>query len=364
MHFKIDAKSLKAVTKSAIRATAKNTTIQTLKFFKVEANSEKSMIKVTGGNGELYISEKINADVIEGGSCLVPAQIFDEAIGKYSEEVELKISNGNLSIKAATSSMKLVTLDVSEFPKVAPIHEGTVDFTINREELLNIIGKVIFAASTDTTKGNITGVLVTVKKGTVTMVAVDGYRMAVYSDSVESNCEGKMVIPAKHFIEVQRTLLNSKETDVKVKADDKNVCFTAGDIRIVISLFGSDFVDYQNIFPKDHSTTVTVDKGQLYKAIDRSTLIAHEFKHNLVKLTFDKTEIRVESESEEGSIAESVPSKMIGNDLVIGFNARYVMDALRKIDEDEVTLELQSAIKPMVLRSGRYNQLVLPVRLR
>ena len=368
MRIFVDKKKLADATKNVIKARAGRTTIEAMKCFKIDANTEHQEIKITASNNELSVSERIDAKVEDNGSCLVQASFFTEAVAKCEELIEITEKDNVMKINSGKMKLNAVTMNVGEFPNPRKISDG-VELTLNKDVFQKLIDKTMFAASQNELGGIICGVLFEINQGNITAAGVDGFRMSVFNTQADVEANKKIVIKGKILNEITKILNKAKAEEIKITIDDQLVRFDFDKVRITASLLEGDYVEYNKLFPTDHHTTVIINKNELYDAIDRSTIVAFgddANKHNLVKIQVKKEGIVISSSSQMGNISEEITAHVTGNDLLIGFNARYILDALKKIEEDEVRLEFQTNVKPLVIKipdNERFRQLILPVRI-
>lgn len=364
-----EKKVLQSVVKNAIKAKAGRTTIEVLKCLKIEANKEKQEIKITGSNIELFISERFNATVYEEGVCLVAATFFAEAINKCDGEIEIVVESGTMKINSGSMKLNVVTMNPDDFPKPKKIKDDNVHFVMEKEAFQRLVGKTIFAASSDEVSGIICGILLDITQNNITAVGLDGFRVSTCSTSIEVDGSKKIIIKARLLNEISKVLAKTDAEEIKIIADDQVVRFDFDKTRIIVSMLSGEYFKYNEVFPTTHYTSVLIDKKELYNAVDRSTILSfsdNANKHNLVKFQIGKDHVMISSTSQIGNVSQEVPAKVTGNDLLIGFNARYVLEALKKIEEDEVKLEFQSGVKPLIIRipdNERFKQLILPVRI-
>ena len=231
-----------------------------------------------------------------------------------------------------------------------------------------MIKKTSFAASIDESRGVITGVLIEMKEESLNMVALDGFRMAVAREKIRNAKQKDIIIPAKILNEISKILSESEmeETSVDLYLNQKKATFLFDDTKVVLRLLEGQFVKYEDILPKDSQCRVVLNKSDFMNSIERASLLAKVGKNNLIKLDIKANNMEITSKSEEGTVKEEIMVSKEGSDLVIGFNSKYLSDALKAIDDENVTMLFNSAISPCLIRpltGDAYEYLVLPVRI-
>ena len=231
-----------------------------------------------------------------------------------------------------------------------------------------MIRKTSFAASIDESRGVITGILVEIKENCLNMVALDGFRMAVARQQMKNGKEENIIIPAKIFNEIAKIISETegeKET-ADLYMNEKKAVFIIDDTKVILRLLDGEFVKYEDILPKESHTRVILNRNDFLESIERASLLAKVGKNNLIRLDIKSNNIEITSKSEEGNVKEDVIISKEGNDLIIGFNSKYLIDALKVIDDEEINILFNSSVSPCLIRpvSGdEYEYLVLPVRI-
>ena len=200
------------------------------------------------------------------------------------------------------------------------------------------------------------------------MVALDGFRMAVAREKIRNAKKKDIIIPAKILNEISKILSESEmeETSVDLYLNQKKATFLFDDTKVVLRLLEGQFVKYEDILPKDSQCRVVLNKSDFMNSIERASLLAKVGKNNLIKLDIKANNMEITSKSEEGTVKEEIMVSKEGSDLVIGFNSKYLSDALKAIDDENITMLFNTAISPCLIRpltGDAYEYLVLPVRI-
>jgi DNA polymerase-3 subunit beta len=232
-----------------------------------------------------------------------------------------------------------------------------------------MIRQTIFAVGTNTNKLIFTGSCVEVDNNELNMVSVDGYRLALRKEPISKVINDKLsfVIPGKTLNELSK-IIRDEEKDIQIYVTNKHVLFEFDHCLIVSRLLEGEFLNYQQIIPKEHQLRVKASVKPLIDSIERAALIiTSENKKYPVKLNITMDKMLISCMTETGKVQDSVPVETLGNDLEIGFNHKYLLDALKACECDEVYLEFNTALNPCVIKpieGEKFIYLVLPVRLR
>lgn len=347
------------------KAVSSKTTMPILKGILIEAKEGK--IKLVGNDLELGIETYIECEVTEKGSIVIDSRLFGDIVKKLPDSfIEIESdANNNITIKCEQSEFKLKGLPHEEYPKLPFVNEEEF-YEINGDLLRNMIRQTVFAISQDETKPLLMGELLEIKESNISLVAIDGYRLAIRSGKIENDKgDKKVVIPGKTLSEVNR-IISGEEDSVRLALTDKHALFLIDDTKIITRLLDGEFMNYNQILPKEHNTKVVVETKKVLESIERASLLAKEGKNNLVKFTIGDDVIVISSNSEIGNVHEEVNISQEGNDLEIAFNSRYLIEALKIIESHQIEIEFTTNVSPCIIKpldETKYTYLVLPVRI-
>jgi len=348
------------------RGVSTKTTLPILKGILLEAKD--GLLTLTGNDLDIGIENKIQCNVVEEGSVVVPSRLFGEIIRKLPDgEVSITVdSNNNIDIRCGYSQFNLMGDSSQEYPELPYVQKENT-YHIAFDLLRNMIRQTIFATAQDDTRPILTGVLIEIEDNSISMVAVDGYRLALRKAFIDSGIDNKAVVPAKTLMEISRILGNeSYDKDVEISFTDKHILFSIENTRVISRLLEGEFINYEQILPKEYNTRAIVKTREILDSIERASLLAKEGKNNLIKLNIMDDFINISSNVEIGSVNERVEVKLEGDDLEIGFNSKYLLDALKVIDSEEIVMEFTTSVSPCIIKpcdNENYIYLVLPVRL-
>ncbi len=352
------------------KAVSGRATIPALEGILLQA--EGFQVTLTGHDTEIGITTTIEANVIEPGQAVIPAKLFGDLIRRMNgDEVEITtIMNGMANIKGASAEFDIASLSVDDYPTLpAPGADETLE--IQASILTEMISRTLYAVSQDDKKPVHTGELFSIEKEKLTVVALDGYRLAITEQEVQASKEIDIIIPAKTLTEVSR-LLGDGEEIVKISANRHFVVFKASGYTIISRLIEGAFLDYKRVIPQGHRTRVEVDVKPFSETIERASLIITERLKNPLRVTFGDN-VLVRCQTNLGKVQDHLEASVEGEAVEIGFNNRYLLDALRNSGCEKVILELSGALSPVKvlpseqdLKDGKrpFRFLVLPVRFK
>ena len=325
-------------------------------------------IELFGYDLDLGISTKIEAQVEKEGEIVLPAKVLLDIVKKLPGEF-ISISVGDkflTEIKSGVSEFTILGMAADEFPEFPSIGDVT-DFTIPQNCLKSMIDQTIFAISQSDAKPVHTGSLFDVKDGFVNVVSVDGYRLALRKEKVLFDKDIKFVVPGRALNEISKVLDESSDDEAGMKISKKHIIFNIGSFQIFSRLLEGDFLDYNASIPKGSTVEVTVKTRELIDAVERVSLLISDRIKSPLRVKYIEDEIFLNCSTALGKAIDSVSAKIEGGSLEMGFNNRYLLDALRASQCDEVKLQISGSLSPMkvVPCDGDYfTFLVLPVRLK
>ncbi len=368
MKFSCDQQTLLKALNIVNKAISPRITIPILKgiLFTVKDNK----LTMTASDMDMTIKHVIKENIIveEEGEVVINSKKFTEIIRKLPKEnitIET-IEENSVTIKTSTLVADLFCISADEFPKINTDNEYNETLVFNSSLLMDMINKTSFAASSDETKGIITGVLIEIEENSINMVALDSFRMAVKKEAVRNIKEEKVVIEAKILNEICKILSETEEEeDVIFKISKKKAQVSLNNTEISLRLLEGEFIRYRDVLPKEEAIKVIVNKEDLINSIERASLIA-EKKNNLIRINIKNNLMSITSRSEEGSIKEDLIIDKTGDDIEIGFNSKYFIDALKVIDDEEIKIIFNSSISPALIlpvEGDDYQYLILAVRI-
>lgn len=348
-----------------LKACSSKTTMSILECILIKASNNQ--LTLVTNNLELAIESTMEADVREEGQIALEAKIFSEIIRKMTDEI-IEISSEDdkmTSIIGKNSIFKIAGQSPRDFPEI-PRVDKSVSCKLSQLALKDMIRQTIFSVSQEETRPVLTGEKLDIKGGNLTLVSVDGYRISYRTMPIaDKEINIGVVIPGKTLSEISKILLNDDE-EVTLYFEDKHIMFDLGDSKIVSRLLEGQFLDYEKVFSSDYETKISVDRQQLLMGIERAALISREGKKHPIKIELDGDLMIITSNTELGTAREEIPVSLEGKELVIAFNPRYLIEALKAIDEDKVCVQFISSVTPCIIKpedGEYYKYLILPIRL-
>lgn len=367
MKFSCSQQILSKALNTVSKAVTSRTTIPILKGILLET-TEDGFLKMAASDLDLSIEKKVEASISEKGALVVSARLFSDIIRKLpNEEVEVEEEENNtLVIRCLASEFKIVGQSAEDFPNIGEVKEEE-KIILDKEIFKEMIRKTAFAASIDESKGVITGVLVEMDEESLTLAALDGFRMAVTKELMKNAEKKKIIVSARIMTEINKVLGDmDDDKDVCLILEEKKAVITMEHTKVILRLMEGDFIKYKDIIPKEHQCIVKANRGELLESIERASLLAKEGKNNLIKLSVFRDKVIITSRSEEGNVKEEIFVEKEGTDLDIGFNAKYLLDVLKVITDEEILMKFNASVNPCLITSVEgesFKYLVLPVRI-
>ena len=367
MKFHCEKALIQGALSVAARAVSLKSTIPALEGLLLEAE-DTGAVFVTGYNQETGIRSSFQADVIEGGSLVLPARLLGEIVRKMPDytvlfqEEKLKVH-----LSCGMSEFDLMGIDPEDFPEL-PTVEYQNSFSLPQQALRSMIGQTLFAVSQDESRPIHTGALFVVDDEGFTMVTVDGFRLALRREPVEDrNGSFEFVVPGASLAEVERICRDSGDP-AYIHQGTRHILFKIDETVLITRRLEGDFLAWRQAIPRNNPIKLTVDRRQLLSCIERVSLIVSEKLKSPLRCVMGEDSIDITTRTAVGAAHDCCPAEGNGGGMEIGFNNRYMMDALKAAPDDQVVLELSSPITPCVIvpKEGEETFLfmVLPVRLK
>ncbi|WP_392485932.1 DNA polymerase III subunit beta [Haloimpatiens sp. FM7315] len=327
--------------------------------------AENNTLTLIGSDIDLSIETKIEANILTPGKIVVDSKLFGEIIKRLpNSNVEISTNEENsINIKCEKSNSTLFHMNADEYPEIPKINENMV-CQMSQKILKNMIKGTIFAVAQDETRPILTGVLFEIKNNKLNLVALDGYRLALRSESINNKNDINCVIPGKTLSEVSK-VLEDDEKNVNLSFTLNHILFNLGKTRIISRLLEGEFIKYDSIIPEEYNLKVTAKRDEMLSCIERASLLGKEGNTNPVKFDIKDDTIVITSNSQLGKVREELNIILQGDSLQIAFNSRYLIDVFKIMDQEEVFLELSSSVNPCVIKGkegNNFTYLILPVR--
>ena len=327
-------------------------------------------LNLTGYNMETAITYHIEADVADPGQCILPAKLFADIIRRLPEGPVTVVVDENykVSIRAGYASFTISAESAEDYPELPDVSISR-SISLPQGALKEMISGTIFAVAENQGRPIHTGVKFEVSDDTITAVAVDGFRLARRTYHTGSDIQRQLafVVPAAGLKEVEKILTDSEE-DAVFSLSPKHILFRIGEATLICRLLEGEFLDWRRVVPTDCPIKLCAHVSDLAASIERVGLIVSEKYKGPVRCTFSNQELLLKTNTTIGAAEDRCAIAGDGKELVIGFDVRYLADALRAIPSEEVILELTNGLSPIVLTPAEdkydYSYMVLPVRIK
>ncbi len=369
MKFSCEKALLQSAISTAGRAVAAKSSIPALEGILVEA--EANGLRLTGYNLETGITTLVEANVVKEGSLVLSARLFGEIVRKLPDDVVSVSSEGNtVTISCGPTTFDIIGSDPREFPELPTVDDGS-SLSITQSNLKGMISRVIFAVSDNESRPIHTGALFEIEGKQLTMVAIDGYRLALRREEILGKFGGEafsFVVPGAALNEVEKICVDSDEA-VTVTEGRRHVTFQIGSTLLVSRRLEGEFLNYRQTIPQNNSVKVVADTRTLQTSIDRASLIINEKLKSPLRCKFENGSLSITSRTAIGTAFDRCPIEGDGKDLEIGFNNRFLMDAVKAAPADTVRMELNTPTSPCLIlplegEKENFLYMVLPVRLK
>ena len=366
MKFNCDKALLQSACSTAARAAASKSPIPALEGLQLSAEDR---LYVKGYDLKKAIVTAVDADIAQRGTLVVGARLFGEMMRRMPDgivTVESDIKD-NISVKCGKSSFNIMGISSADYPEL-PSFDAQNNVALPQSILKDMINRTLFAVSTDEVRPIYTGTLFEIEGDELTLVSVDGYRLARRSEKLEKaemeNCS--FVVPGSALSDVEK-ICADEDAPVSIAVGAKHISFTVGDATVISRRLEGEFLNYRRSIPDTFRSELKVDRNELMSVIDRVSLIVSEKNTSPVRMTLGDGVIDCLCVTPIGRAEDVCTCEGNGNELVICFNDRYMKDALKAAPADELKLCVNTASSPCILKaadgSDGFTFTVLPVRL-
>lgn len=360
----------KALLSSAIDGVSKAVTLRSSipALEGILLKAEGFQLTLTGYDLEMGITTTIEANVRQAGEIVLSAKLLGDMVRRLpSGEVSIYTNeSGNATIKGGVAEFDILAMSASDYPDL-PTPGADHTLTIKADMLRGMIEKTLYAVSQDDKKPAHTGELFAIEEDKLTVVALDGYRLAIVERPVQAEKHIRIIIPSKTLTEVNK-LLGDDEDDVRISANRRFVVFNSGNYTILSRLIEGEFLNYANVIPNGCKTRVVLETRDFIDTIERASLIITERLKNPLRILFDASgKVTVRCQTNLGKVVDEFSAQVEGDPVEIGFNNRYLLDALRNARCEKVVLELSGPLSPVKIlpeEGEDFIYLVLPVRFK
>ncbi|MBE6957584.1 MAG: DNA polymerase III subunit beta [Ruminococcaceae bacterium] len=327
-------------------------------------------VSLTGYNMETAITYTVEAEVTDPGVCILPAKLFGDIVRRLPEGPVTVVVDDNykVSIRSGYAAFNISAEAAEDYPELPDVDAGR-GIHIPQAALKELISGTIFAVSENQGRPIHTGVKFEVENDTISAIAVDGFRLARRTYHMESP-DGRtvsFVVPAASLKEVEK-IVSDCEDEAAFTLGSKHILFEIGNATLICRLLEGDFLDWRKVVPTNCPIKLVANVGDLARSMERVGLIVSEKYKSPVRCVFSDQVLQVRTNTTIGAAEDRCAIAGDGKDLEIGFNVRYIADALRVIPSEEVVLELTNGLSPIVMtpvdEKHDFSYMVLPVRIK
>ena len=345
------------------KAVPSKTTMPILECILIDATTD--IIRLTANDMELGIQTDIEGEILERGMIAIDAKIFSEIVRKLPDNDVIIETNENLQPTIVCEKAKF---DISGKPgeefSYLPVIEKEDSIEISQFTLKEVIRQTIFSIADTESNKLMTGELFEIKDNMLRVVSLDGHRISIRKIELKDQVnDKKLVVPGKTLIEVSKILSGELESQVYISYTNNHIVFEFDNTIVVSRLIEGEYFKIDQMLSSDYDTKVKINKKELLSCIDRATLLVKEGDKKPIIINIGDEVMELKIKSQIGSMNEEIVINKEGKDLLIGFNPKFLIDALRVIDEEEVTLYLMNAKAPCFIKDDKesYIYLILPV---
>lgn len=367
MKFTCNTRELNDACNNVMRAVSTKVTIPTIEGILMECGS--NTLSLTGYDFEFGINTTLSVDVTEPGAIVINAKVLCSIIKELTaDSVTFDISGTSVSIISGVAQYNITGIDAEEYPELPSVSGGYPLF-INQDVLQQMVIQTLFAvADNEAAKPVHTGLKFEMTLNQLRLIGVDGYRLAIRTETVQYDGEDISFIVPKKTIREMIKLINTEENkNISISVGKRHIIFEIEEYSIISRLLEGDFLDYKSAVPKTAATTVLINTSDAIKCINSTIPVIENNQKNPIRCLFDNDEMRVSTASALGRVVNYTHANCSGDRVEIGFNSKYVLDALNAADTDQVRIELNGPVSPtkiLPINDDGFLFLVLPMRLK
>ena len=366
MKFTCETEKLSLACQNVQRAVSAKTSIPAVECILIKAVSGE--INLTGYDLEFGINTSISARVEETGGILINARILCDILKKLpGERVDFEADERQFAkITSGEAVYNIMGMSADEYPEL-PSVTGGLPIILPQDVLKEMVRQTIFAVAVNDTKIVHTGIKMEIGDRIIKLIAVDGFRLAIRKEDIDYEGEPiSFVVPSKTLSEVVK-LISEESASISLGVGKRHIVFETGSYSIVSRLLDGDFLNYKSAIPASSATQVKVNTRKLIDSIERTSLIISDKITSPLRCLFNDNNIKISSSTAIGTATDRISAEISGDTVEIGFNNRFLLDALKAADTDEVRIELNGSISPILIlppENDSFIFLILPVRLK
>ena len=365
MKFTVNKSDITEAVSNIQRAVSTKTSIPALEGILLSAT--ETGLELCAYDLELGITTVIPAFVIEPGKAVLSAKLFSDIVRRTpAETVTVSVDEKNMAtLESGYSRFSIIGIPAEEFPELPKLSDST-QISLPGALLKSMIRQTLFAIAESDAKPIHQGSLFSLENGILDVVSVDGYRLAVRREPVDFSEDLSFVVPGKTLSELLKLIKDSEEP-VEISAGRRHILFKIDNYTVISSLLEGEFLNYKAAIPPESQTEVVLKTREAIDSVERVSLMITDRLKSPIRCLFDNNEVKLNCTTSMGRASDQLDVEMTGQSVEIGFNNRYLLEALRNTECDEVKVQLGGPLSPMkvVPKEGdSFLFLVLPVRLK
>lgn len=365
MKFTCERQKLNEAVLNVQRVVSSKSSIPALEGILLTAR--ENSIRLCGFDLEIGMTTELPADVKETGSIVMGAKLFGDIVRRLPDQrVTVSVDDKQVTqIESGEAKFSVAGIPAEEYPELPRINSEK-SISLPSSTLKGMIRQTLFAVAETDAKPVHTGTLFEIGDGKIRLISVDGYRLAIREEPIENAEKNSFVVPGKTLGEVMK-LLGDGDEEVELLVGTRHIMFRIGDYTVISRLLEGEFLDYNAAIPESSSTEIIVNTRTFIDSVERVSLLITDRLKSPVRCVFSEQSIKVSCATSIGRANDELSAAVSGDAVEMGFNNRYLLDALRNTECDEVKVQLNGALSPMKVLPKEGNSflfLVLPVRLK
>lgn len=364
MKFECNRHKLAEAVSNVQRAVSAKSSTPALEGILIKAENNK--ISLFGYDLDICITTTIDANIFKEGASVITAKLFSDIIRKMPEEsITIEVDEKNIVyITSGKVDYKIIGIPAGDYPEIPVINNSDI-IKIDGETLSSMIRQTSYAVSDKDIKPAHKGSLFEIEDKSMRMVSVDGYRLAIRTEKIDYDGEKNFIVPGKSLLEVEKLINDNTET-VDISVSGRHIIFNIDEYSVISRLIEGEFMNYRTSIPKIHTTELKVNTRKLINTIERMSLLLTDKMKSPIRCLIDNNTIKTSCNTPLGQATDEIEAAIDGEGVEIGFNNKFLLDALRYSETDEVKLMLNGALSPMVVKPTEGESflfLLLPMRL-
>lgn len=366
MNFTCKKEEICAAIQNVSKAVAVKSTISALEGIRVKLSG--GILELTGYDLEMSVCTTIEADSADSGEFIVNAHLFNEMTRKMSDEtLRFEVDELlNIRISGAAAEYFVSAMSAEEYPDL-PVVQDEKQIILKQSVLKSMIRQTCHAVSQNENKPVMTGELFELTDGQLTVVASDGYRLALRREAVECPDNHRFVVPARALSEVSRLLKDDDDATCAIYSNYKHIVFAINNCYISSRLLEGEFHNYRASIPTEFRTEVLLKTRSMTESLDRCALLINEKNKAPVRCVFENGTLSLSCKTGLGTLSDSIPIDLSGDTVTIGLNNKFMLDALRASECDKVKVNMSGGnrvVKISPLQGESFIFLVMPIDLK